>query len=72
MSSESRSRIVNMMSQAMNFSFREEDLPPSLRKRIGEIAQRLDYYNSVASARDVAKATANNRILIIIASVIIG
>jgi hypothetical protein len=61
-----------MMSQAMNFSFREEDLPPKVRKEIGDVAQRLDYYNFVASTRDRAKATARSRIYILIALAIIG
>lgn len=61
-----------MMSQRMNFSFGEEDLPPKLRKEIGDSAQRLDYYNSVASTRDRAKATARARLYILIALAIMG
>jgi len=72
MSSESRSRIIGMMSRIMGFSFREEDLPPKLRKEIGDVAQRLDYYNIVASTRDRAKVTARARIYILIALAIAG
>jgi len=72
MSSESRSRIIDMMSKIMGFSLREDDLPPRLRKEIGDVAKRLDYYNYVVSVRDRAKATSTRRIFSFIAMVILG
>jgi len=47
-------------------------LPPKLRREIGEVAEKLDYYNYVASDRDRAKAASANRILISVFLVFLG
>ncbi|MBE0512690.1 hypothetical protein IBX38_06545 [Candidatus Bathyarchaeota archaeon] len=45
MSSESRARVIDRISKIVGFKPREEDLPPKLRKEIGQIAKKEEHYN---------------------------
>lgn len=69
---EARSRVINMISQRLGFSFREEDLPPKLRKEIGFVAQRLDMYDQTVFTIKKTKSTASNRIGVIVFLIIVG
>jgi len=42
MSSRARSRTIELISEKLGFSFKEEDLPPKLRIEIGAVATKLD------------------------------
>lgn len=72
MSSVSRSQILSSMYKTLGFNFKEEDLSPKLRRKIGILAQKLDQYNQVVSLKRRNKAIAENRIYTIIGLVIVG
>lgn len=53
--SDLRAEICAMMSEIMGFDFREQELPPKLRKEIGDLAETLDYYYLLIHDLNAAK-----------------
>lgn len=72
MTSEARSRIIDMISQRLGFSFREEDLPPKLRKKIGLIAQREELYDQISSQIGRKKTIATQITVVILFFLFLG
>lgn len=53
MSLRARSRTIELISEKLGFSFKEEDLPPKLRVQIGAVATKIDQLWSLqTSSRD--------------------
>jgi len=65
-----RDQIIEMISERMDFSFREEDLSPKLRREIGQITKAMNYYYGLDKNINEVKTRAN--IEIFFAVILIG